>query len=126
MEQETTVIETEQEQEKKEPREKTRETPVRRTAVIVGASSGIGRETALKLASKGYRVINISRTPFKGDRVLTMTADAAQEGELTNSIMQIGDEYGSIELLVYSAGFSMAAPLEYAKSGDYRYLFEVN
>ncbi len=124
MEQELTGLETEQE--KEAPREKVRETPVRRTAVIVGASSGIGRETALKLASKGYRVINISRTPFKGERVRTVTADAAQEGELTKSIMQIGDEFGSIELLIYSAGFSMAAPLEYAKSGDYRYLFEVN
>lgn len=98
----------------------------RRTAVVVGGSSGIGRETALKLASKGYRVFNISRTPFKGERVQTITADAAQEGELQRAINKIGEEFGSIELLVYSAGFSMAAPLEYAKSGDYRYLFEVN
>ena len=98
----------------------------RRTAVVVGGSSGIGRETALKLASKGYRVFNISRTPFKGERVQTITADAAQEGELQRAIDKIGEEFGSIELLIYSAGFSMAPPLEKAKSGDYRYLIEVN
>ncbi len=98
----------------------------RKTAVIVGASSGIGRETALKLCAMGYRVYNLSRTPFKGERVRTLTADAAQEGEIAKAIEAVGEETGGFELLVYSAGFSMAAPLEYAKSGDYRYLFEVN
>lgn len=98
----------------------------RKTAVIVGASSGIGKETAKKLSSKGWRVFNISRTSYKGERVRTLTADCAQEGELTRAIREIGEEVASIELLVYSAGFSMAAPIEYAKSGDYRYLFEVN
>lgn len=98
----------------------------RQTAVIVGGSSGIGKETALKLGAKGWRVFNVSRTPFKGERVRTITADAAQEGELAKAIKSVGEETGAIDLLVYSAGFSMAAPLEFAKSGDYRYLFEVN
>ena len=98
----------------------------RRTAVIVGASSGIGRETALKLSARGFRVFNVSRTQFKGERVRSITADAAQEGELSKAIHGIGEECDGIDLLIYSAGFSMAAPLEYAKSGDYRYLFEVN
>ncbi|MDE5897317.1 MAG: SDR family NAD(P)-dependent oxidoreductase, partial [Clostridia bacterium] len=97
-----------------------------RTAVVVGGSSGIGRETALKLSARGYRVFNISRTPFKGERVRSITADAAQEGELSKAIHNIGEELGGIDLLIYSAGFSMSAPLEYARSGDYRYLFEVN
>ena len=96
-----------------------------KTAVIVGASSGIGRETALMLAAKGYRVINISRTPCKGDKVKSIVADAAQEGELQRAIADAGSE-GGIDLLVYAAGFSMSAPIEHAKSGDYRYLFEVN
>ena len=98
----------------------------RRTAIVVGGSSGIGREAALKLASRGYRVFNISRTPFKGERVRTITADAAQEGELKKAIENAGAEAEAVDLLIYSAGFSMAAPLEYAKSNDYRYLFEVN
>ncbi len=34
----------------------------RKTAVVIGGSSGIGRETALKLCAKGWRVFNISRT----------------------------------------------------------------
>lgn len=113
------------ETEKTEKTEKT-QLPARHTAIVVGGSSGIGMETAKKLSSKGWRVFNVSRTAYKGERVRTVTADAAQEGELSKAIRGIGEEVGSIELLVYSAGFSMAAPIEYAKSGDYRYLFEVN
>ncbi len=107
-----------------EKREKT--APQRRVAVVVGASSGIGRETALRLAARGYKVFNISRTPFKGDRVQTVEADAAEEGAVRRAVESIGAETEGIDILVYSAGFSMAAPLEHAKSGDYRYLFEVN
>ena len=92
----------------------------------MGGSSGIGKETALRLSMAGYRVFNVSRTPFKGERVKTITADAAQEGELKKAIEGIGEESGSIDLIVYSAGFSMSVPVEHAKSGDYRYLFEVN
>lgn len=114
------------EKENNQSKEKERPVPVRRTAIVVGASSGIGKETALHLSARGYRVFNVSRTPFKGERVRTITADAAQEGELSKAIRAVGEETESLDLLVYSAGFSMAAPLEHAKSGDYRYLFEVN
>lgn len=105
--------------------EKTTEHAPGKTAVVVGASSGIGRETALMLASRGYRVVNISRTPCKGEKVKSISADAAQEGELQKAIADAAEKNG-IDLLIYSAGFSMSAPLEHAKSGDYRYLFEVN
>ena len=118
-------METERENKAEKP-EARAEHAVKKTAIIVGGSSGIGRETALRLLASGWRVFNISRTPFKGERVRTVTADAAQEGELKSAIELIGEEVGAIDLLVYSAGFSMAAPLEHAKSGDYRYLFEVN
>lgn len=112
------------EQEKRKAEEKT--ASPRRVAIVVGGSSGIGRETALKLSARGFKVFNISRTPFRGERVRTITADAAQEGELTKAIASVGEETGALDLIVYSAGFSMAAPVEYAGSGDYRYLFEVN
>ena len=114
------------EQENKQENKQEHIPSTRRTAVVVGASSGIGKETAMKLAAKGWRVFNLSRTAYKGERVRTITADAAQEGEISKAIQAVGEEAEAIDLLVYSAGFSMAAPTELAKSGDYRYLFEVN
>lgn len=97
---------------------------VRRVAVVVGASSGIGRETALALCARGYKVYNLSRTPFQGEKVVSVSVDVAQEGELQSAVEALGEEH--IDLFVYSAGYSLAAPVEFANAGDYRYLFEVN
>lgn len=97
----------------------------KRTAVVVGGSSGIGCETCLRLVNRGWNVINISRTPCKNSKVINIAADASDGGAVPEAIKAAADKYG-ISALVYCAGFSMAAPIEYAKESDYRYLFEVN
>ena len=96
-----------------------------RCAIIVGASSGIGRETALRLAARGDMVFNLSRTGAAAP-VRTVTADASEEGALTRAIGEICKETGGLDLIVYCAGYSCLAPVACAKSEDYRYLFEVN
>jgi len=100
--------------------------PVSRTAAIIGASSGIGLEIAAKLASMGYKAINISRGGCPSERISSLSADISQGSELEDALKSVGESHGRIDVLVYSAGFSMAAPVEYAKEKDYRYLFEVN
>lgn len=98
----------------------------RPVAVVIGASSGIGEEIALGLLTKGYAVVNISRGLCVNERVKNITADIAQGEELERAIRSVGDEHKRLAVLVYSAGCSMAAPVEYAKEADVRYLFEVN
>ena len=97
----------------------------KKTAVVVGGSSGIGYETCLRLVNRGWNVVNISRTPCKNSKVVNYTADAAAGNALADAIGLASQKY-EISALVYSAGFSMAAPIEYAKESDYRYLFDVN
>lgn len=99
---------------------------VQKLAVIIGASSGIGYETAIKLIGRNYRVVNISRTPCRWEAVANCKADISAEGELESGIKEIGAALKSIDVLIYSAGFSMAAPIEKAENKDFRYLFEVN
>ena len=95
-----------------------------RTAIVVGGSSGIGCETVFRLTEGGWQVFNISRTPCINIKVNNICADVTEEDAFKN-IGLIAEEYG-LSLLVYCAGCSMAAPIEYAREGDYRYLFEVN
>lgn len=109
---------------KKEKEEKT--SLLKPVAIVVGASSGIGEEIALGLLTRGYMVANVSRTNCKNERVKNVNADISQGEELERAIKTIGEEYKRIALLIYSAGCSMAAPLEYANESDVRYLFEVN
>lgn len=97
----------------------------KKTAIVVGGSSGIGFETCLRLANRGWNVINISRTPCKNAKVINLAADVTEEGALCAALTQAAEKHGS-DALVYSAGFSMAAPIEYATERDVRYLFEVN
>ena len=98
----------------------------KKTAIVVGGSSGIGCETCAKLINRGWNVINLSRTKCKISKVKNEMADVVSGSTLSDIITRIGGEYNCIDALVYSAGFSMAAPIEYAKESDYRYLFDVN
>ncbi|MDE6597701.1 MAG: SDR family NAD(P)-dependent oxidoreductase [Clostridia bacterium] len=95
------------------------------TAIVVGGSSGIGCETCLRLANRNWNVINISRTPCKNAKVKNIVADVTSGSTFTDAITATGKKYG-LDVLIYCAGFSMAAPIEYAKESDYRYLFDVN
>ena len=99
---------------------------VKKTVLIIGASSGIGYETALKLIGRNYNVVNISRTPCPLERVKNYAADVTVGTTLEKAIRSVAEKTDRLCALVYCAGFSMAAPLEYADSKDYRYLFEVN
>lgn len=96
-----------------------------RTAIVVGGSSGIGCETIFRLTESGWNVFNVSRTPCINIKVNNVCADISCGEEAHKSIKLIAEEHGA-DLLIYSAGCSMAAPIEYAKESDYRYLFEVN
>jgi len=96
-----------------------------KTAIVVGGSSGIGCAVCTRLSERGWNVVNISRTPCKSSSVKNITADVSAGSTLSDVITKVGEKYG-IDVLVYCAGFSMAAPIEYAKESDYRYLFDVN
>lgn len=97
----------------------------KKTAIVVGGSSGIGFETCKRLSSRGYNVVNISRTPCKISKVGNITADVTDGAAFASAIKKAAGKNG-VKILIYSAGFSMAAPIEYAKEEDYKYLFEVN
>lgn len=97
----------------------------RPSAIVVGGSSGIGYETGVRLVNRGWEVTNISRTPCNNAKVHNICADVARGSEAYDAIVATADKYG-LNALVYCAGFSMAAPIEYVKETDYKYLFEVN
>jgi len=99
--------------------------PLRPAAVIIGGSSGIGRETAAILCHRGWRVTNISRTPCDIENVTNICADVTCGTSAFDGVKASAQNFG-LTTLIYSAGFSMAAPIEYAREQDYKYLFEVN
>ncbi|MCH5164960.1 MAG: SDR family NAD(P)-dependent oxidoreductase [Clostridiales bacterium] len=91
-----------------------------RNIVIVGGSSGIG--LALIQNLEGDNIVNISRTPCTVAGVNNLTADVTD----TQSLKRAFSRISRIDALIYCAGTSMAAPVEYVRTDDYKHLFEVN
>ena len=98
---------------------------IRPSVVVIGGSSGIGYETCVRLVNRGWTVTNISRTQCNNAKVSNICADVAAGTDAYDAIESVAVRHG-LSALVYCAGSSMAAPIEYAKESDYKYLFEVN
>jgi short-subunit dehydrogenase len=100
-----------------------------RTAVVTGATSGIGRETSRALAGRGARVIAVGRrserladlaTTVPG--VVPVTADVTDPGGRARVVA----EAGRVDVLVNNAGVGYFGLVEQMTADDVRRLFEVN
>ncbi len=85
-----------------------------KTAVVTGASSGIGKEIALRLLSLGYRVIGVGRTindeDFNHENFISKRVDLFSEEETLKLCDFLKNE--GVHALVNSAGFGRFEPHE--------------
>ncbi len=99
-----------------------------RTALVTGASSGIGRATAAALAARGYRVLGTSRDPQslspqqRAADVEYVALDLADDA----SIEALAGRLAEVDVLVNNAGESQSGPLEELPGEALRRLFQVN
>jgi len=103
------------------------------TVLITGASTGIGRATALRLAGSGWTVLAGVRRVKDGDalvaaggeRVVPLTLDVTDAAQIAAAVERV-DEHGSLDALVNNAGIGFGGPLELLPIDDLRAQFEVN
>lgn len=105
-----------------------------RTVVVTGASSGIGLETALKVASLGARVIGVGRDVERLARLSELLgpgshqvvhADLAQTDGL-EKVFQIVNCEDSVFGLVHAAGGQIVKPMRITKPIDYLSMYEIH
>ena len=89
-----------------------------KTVLITGASSGIGKATALFFAEQGWNVIATMRTPEKEteltvlDNVWVASLDVLNPESIEKTVREGIERFGKIDVLVNNAGYGAYGPLE--------------
>lgn len=106
-------------------------------AVVVGGSSGIGKELAIGLAQAGADVVSSARRSDLvnalaneieafGRRSLRVTCDVSDRGSLEKLLKACLDAFGKVDILVNAAGITKRAPtLDYPEA-DWNRIMETN
>ena len=105
--------------------------------VITGASSGIGRATALACARRGAAVVVAARRgePLKelvgecerlGGRALAVRTDVTDEEAVNELARRAVENFGRLDVWVNNAGVALFARFEEAPIEEYRRVFETN
>ena len=92
-----------------------------KTAVVTGATGGIGRELCLQLAEKGVKIIAVARTQEKleilkneisGDGHLFFESDFTRDEELEELVGKIKTNINKLEILINAAGVGIYKEIE--------------
>lgn len=103
-----------------------------KTILITGASSGIGKATALRFHGGGWNVISTMRDPSAGtdlaalEDVMVTRLDVTDAASIEAAIASGIDRFGRIDALVNNAGYGAYGPLEAFSAYRIRRQFDTN
>ncbi len=106
-------------------------------AIITGAGSGIGQETAEALAQAGVRVALAARTQTALDAVadtihtaggttLVVPTDVSDEAQIEQLVTRTHAEWGRLDILITSAGRASFGPLVESNTADWDNMMNTN
>ena len=104
-----------------------------RTALVTGATNGIGRAVALKLAADGFTVLVHGRDQDRGAAVVAQIRAAGGQarfvrGDLgdADDVARLAAEIGYVDVLVNNGGFSWFGPTADLDATTYDALWDTN
>src|SRR5580700_3703935 len=103
------------------------------TALVTGATSGIGRATAMRLARDGWEVVVHGRNPQRGKEVVhDIEAEGGQARFVAadlndlSEVRALVDAVGAVDVLVNNAGASWFGPTAELDEATFDDLFDGN
>ena len=109
----------------------------KKTAVISGASQGLGRAIALKLAALGARAILIARRPdpldeaaqairASGGQATTYACDVSDSAQVRAAAASIREAFGAVDILINNAGIPAPRTFSETEFADWDAVIGVN
>lgn len=106
-------------------------------ALVTGASSGLGRATALALAQSGTEVVLLARSADdlqqvvteiaqNGRRAIPLPGDVAHDDYIVNAVERAITTFGHIDILVNAAGIDIPGAVVQLSTSDWDYVLDVN
>jgi NADP-dependent 3-hydroxy acid dehydrogenase YdfG/uncharacterized protein YciI len=108
-----------------------------KTAIVTGASSGIGEATARSLAREGARVAVVARRKDRldalvaaiaaqGGHAIAIAADVSRGADVGMMVDATVSTFGRLDILVNNAGVMLLAPVAESREEDWRRMVELN
>jgi NAD(P)-dependent dehydrogenase (short-subunit alcohol dehydrogenase family) len=98
-------------------------------ALVTGASSGIGRATALALVDAGFAVVGTSRNAAKAEPLAGVTLldlDVVSDESVRSLVEEVIERFGRIDVLVNNAGVGAVGAGEESSIDQTREVFDIN
>jgi NADP-dependent 3-hydroxy acid dehydrogenase YdfG len=108
-----------------------------KVALVSGASSGIGEATARMLAAEGMSVALAARRTdrlakivdeihYAGGRAVAVELDVTERDSCSAAVQRTVDEFGSLDVLMNSAGVMLLAPVDRADPSEWVTMINTN
>jgi NADP-dependent 3-hydroxy acid dehydrogenase YdfG len=106
-------------------------------ALVTGASSGIGEQTAVTLSELGADVVVaarrtdrldalVDRITEKGGRALAIAADVTEEAQAGAAVARAVAQFGRLDTVIANAGVMLLGQIEGADTTEWRRMIELN
>ncbi len=105
-----------------------------KTAIVTGASRGLGRVFARQLVERGTQVYGLARSTDRLEAVRDelgatfhpITCDVREDAEVRHAVRSVADRAGRIDVLINNAGLGRYAPVDEMHPDDWDVQMETN
>lgn len=104
---------------------------MQKIAIVTGASTGIGKDTAIRLANRGVKVYAAARRvelieTYANENIVAVKMDVTDDQNVRTCIQDIVEREGRIDFLINNAGYGSYGAIEDVPISEGEYQFDVN